>query len=211
MAQVIRWPASHLREPGMARPPRTKAAKAPASKSKSPQKQVASPISTGARGVAFEHRVQAVRLLAMCLGDHCAGLREGFVIESLMFQGRTFGHNTDDLVIQAVSPSSGQKATIRMQMKRSPRAIASNEAFKESVGLAWLDFIASAFQRGVDDNLIVYHVASSSHMESAVEVVRLALGSLSHDTWYTRVHAEGSNERNRAAYAAIRAAADVVV
>lgn len=45
-------------------------------------------------------------------------------------------------------------------------------------------------------------------MESAVEVVRLALGSLSHDTWYARVHAEGSNERNRAAYAAIRAAAE---
>lgn len=208
MAQVIRWPASHLREPGMARPPRTKAAKAPASKSKSRQKQVASPISTGGRGVAFEHRVQAVRLLAMCLGDHCAGLREGFVIETLLFQGRTFGHNTDDLVIHAVSPGSGQKASIRMQMKRSPRAIASNEAFKESLGLAWLDFISPAFQRGVDDNLIAYHVASSSHMESAVEVVRLALGSLSHDTWYARVHAEGSNERNRAAYAAIRAAAE---
>lgn len=94
-------------------------------------------------------------------------------------------------------------------MKRSPRAIISNEAFKEAIGLAWLDFKAPAFQRGIDDSLIVYHVASSSHMDSAVEVVRLAFGSLSHDTWYTRVHAEGaSNERSRAAYAAIKAAAE---
>ena len=146
----------------------------------------------------------------MCLGDQCAGMRDGFVIGGLLFQGRGFGHNTDDLVIQAVSPSTGQKATIRMQMKRSPKATANNEAFKEAIGLAWLDFRAPTFQRGIDDSLIVYHVASSSHMESAVEVVRLAFGSLSHDTWYARVHAEGSsNERNRAAYAAIKAAAEL--
>lgn len=60
-----------------------------------------------------------------------------------------------------------------------------------------------------DDNLIVYHVSSSSSMEGAVEVVRLALASVSHESWYTRVHAEGlSNARNRTAYAAIKAAAD---
>jgi hypothetical protein len=70
-----------------------------------------------------------------------------------------------------------------MQMKRSPKATANNEAFKEAVGLAWLDFRTPTFQRGIDDSLIVYHVASSSHMESAVEVVRLAFGS-SHNLSY---------------------------
>ncbi|KPX07180.1 hypothetical protein ALP16_05400 [Pseudomonas savastanoi] len=144
----------------------------------------------------------------MCLGIPCAGLREGFVIVGLLFQGRGFDHNTDDLVVHAASLSTGQKTTIRMQMKRSLTAT-SNDVFTEAVGLAWLDFIKPTFQRGLDDNLIVYHVSSSSSMEGAVEVVRLALASLSHESWYTRVHSEGlSNARNRTAYAAIKAAAE---
>lgn len=188
----------------MARPPKAKGQKAPTPKPKSQQKKVASPISTGGRGGAFEQRVQAVRLLAMCLGIPCAGLREGFVIVGLLFQGRGFDHNTDDLVVHAVSASTGQKATIRMQMKRSLKATA-NDVFTEAVGLAWLDFIKPTFQRGLDDNLIVYHVSSSSSMEGAVEVVRLALASTSHESWHVRVQSEGlSNARNRAAYAAIK-------
>lgn len=192
----------------MARPPKAKGQKAPTPKPKPSQKKVASPISTGGRGGAFEQRVQAVRLLAMCLGIPCAGLREGFVIVGLLFQGRGFDHNTDDLVVHATSLSTGQKATIRMQMKRSLKATA-NDVFTEAVGLAWLDFSKPTFQRGLDDNLIVYHVSSSSSMEGAVEVVRLALASLSHESWHTRVHAEGlSNAQNRTAYAAIKAAAE---
>ena len=192
----------------MAGPPKAKGEKAPNPKPKPQQKKVASPISTGGRGGAFEQRVQAVRLLAMCLGITCAGLREGFAIVGLLFQGRGFDHNTDDLVVHAASASTGQKATIRMQMKRSLKATA-NDVFTEAVGLAWLDFIKPTFQRGLDDNLIVYHVSSSSSMEGAVEVVRLALASLSHESWYTRVHSEGlSNARNRTAYAAIKAAAE---
>jgi tetratricopeptide (TPR) repeat protein/transcription elongation GreA/GreB family factor len=192
----------------MARPPKAKGEKVPNPKPKPQQKKVASPISTGGRGGAFEQRVQAVRLLAMCLGIPCAGLREGYVIVGLLFQGRGFDHNTDDLVVHAASLSTGQNATIRMQMKRSLKATA-NEVFTEAVGLAWLDFSRETFQRGLDDNLIVYHVSSCSSMEGAVEVVRLALASLSHESWYSRVHSEGlSNARNRTAYAAIKAAAD---
>lgn len=192
----------------MARPPKAKGQKAPTPKPKPQQKKVASPISTGGRGGAFEQRVQAVRLLAMCLGIQCAGLREGFVIVGLLFQGRGFDHNTDDLVVYAASASTGQKATIRMQMKRSLKATA-NDIFTEVVGLAWLDFIKPTFQRGLDDNLIVYHVSSSSSMEGAVEVVRLALASISHESWHVRVQSEGlSNARNRTAYAAIKAAAE---
>jgi tetratricopeptide (TPR) repeat protein/transcription elongation GreA/GreB family factor len=192
----------------MARPSKARGEKAPNPKPKPLQKKVASPISTGGRGGAFEQRVQAVRLLAMCLGIPCAGLREGFVIVGLLFQGRGFDHNTDDLVVHATSLSTGQKATIRMQMKRSLKATA-NDVFTEAVGLAWLDFSKPTFQRGLDDNLIVYHVSSSSSMEGAVEVVRLALASLSHESWHTRVHAEGlSNAQNRTAYAAIKAAAE---
>lgn len=192
----------------MARSSKAKGQKPPTPKPKPQQKKVASPISTGGRGGAFEQRVQAVRLLAMCLGIPCAGLREGFVIVGLLFQGRGFDHNTDDLVVHAASLSTGQKATIRMQMKRSLTATA-NDVFTEAVGLAWLDFIKPTFQRGLDENLIVYHVSSSSSMEGAVEVVRLALASLSHESWYTRVHLDGlSNARNRNAYAAIKAAAE---
>ena len=193
----------------MARTPKKKPA-VDASKSKSTrlQKKIASPISTGGRGGAFEQRVQAVRLLAMCLGIPSPGVREGFTIIGLLFQGRGFGHNTDDLVVYTSSSSTGQKSTIRMQMKRSLKATV-NEVFQEAVGIAWLDFCDPSFQRNLDDNIIVYHVSSSSSMEGAVEVVRLAFVSISHESWYTRVHREGlSNASNRTAYAAIKSAVE---
>ncbi|RRV41877.1 hypothetical protein EGJ86_06100 [Pseudomonas sp. o96-267] len=74
------------------------------------QKKVSNPASTGGRGGSFERRVQAMRLLAMCLGIPCAGVRDNFTIVSLLFQGRVMEHNTDDLVVFTLRPSTGQKA-----------------------------------------------------------------------------------------------------
>ena len=68
---------------------------------------MASPVSTGDRGGSFERRVQAVRLLAMCLGLQCPGARDGFVITRLLFQGRVFDHDTDDLIIDIWHPVTG--------------------------------------------------------------------------------------------------------
>lgn len=172
------------------------------------QKKVSNPISTGGRGVTFERRVQAMRLLAMCLGLPCAGVRDNFVIASLLFQGRAAGHNTDDLVVFTVRPGTNQKSRLNLQMKRSLRA-SDNKTFIDSVGLAWLDFKRSEFTRGLDENIIIYDVSSATSMKGALEVVNFARGSTSAEGWHNRVHLEGfSNASNRTAYAAIKAAAE---
>jgi len=176
---------------------------------KNRRKQVASPVSTGDRGGSFERRVQAVRLLALCLGSQCPGARDGYVITRLLFQGRLFDHDTDDLVIDLWNPDTGQVATQRLQMKRSLKPT-DNPIFNESVGLAWEDFCKPGFRRNVDDILIVYHASSNTAMHAAQEVVRFAVSSGTPDDWYKRVHAEGfSNESNRKAYAAIRRAVEL--
>lgn len=181
-----------------------------ASKSKQPArpKKVSNPASTGGRGGTFERRVQAIRLLAMCLGIPCAGVKDHFTIVSLLFQGRLQGHNTDDLVVFTARKGTEQKARHNLQMKRSLRAT-DNTLFNETVGLAWLDFKRAEFTRGMDENLIVYDTASSASMKGAVEVTGFALASRDAGSWYERVHADGfSNASNRNAYSAIKQAVD---
>ncbi|VXC80575.1 conserved hypothetical protein [Pseudomonas sp. 9AZ] len=192
----------------MSRTPEKLTEKASKPKQKARQKKVSNPASTGGRGGNFERRVQAMRLLAMCLGIPCAGVRDNFTISSLLFQGRVFEHNTDDLVVFTTRQKTGQKARHNLQMKRSLKATA-NDTFIESVGLAWLDFKRAEFNLGLDENLIVYDATSASSMKGAVEVVNFARSSTSAETWHTKVHAEDfSNASNRNAYAAIKSAVE---
>jgi tetratricopeptide (TPR) repeat protein len=173
------------------------------------QKRVTSPKASGSRGVGFEHRVQAVRLLAMCLETPCPGVPDGHRIVKLLFQARLMGHNTDDLVVTIEGPS-GQTATVRMQMKSTLAPTARNTVFEEAVGLAWLDFNQPSFARGSDVSLIVYDTHCSADMAPAVEVSRMAAASSLAKDWHLRVHAQHfSNAGNRIAYAAIQAAAEL--
>gem|GEM_PF-3014641 len=145
----------------------------------------------------------------MCLGLQCPGARDGFVITRLLFQGRVFDHDTDDLIIFLRHPLTGQIAKQCLQMKRSLKPT-NNKIFNEAVGLAWLDFSKPNFQRNLDELLIVYYAASITSMQGAVEVVRHAMVSSSAEDWHVRVHAESfSNESNRKAYAAIKHAVEL--
>lgn len=188
---------------------KSKPAKHPAEKERGTQKNVASPISTGARGVSFEHRVQAVRLLSMCTEMPCVGVPDNFTITKLTFQGRVHGDNTDDLVLSIAAPN-GDTGTLRMQMKRALSPTTKNATFKEAIGLAWLDFKRPTFRSGLDSNFVVYQSASAKSMSPAVEVSNMASSSSDAASWELKVHAEGfSNDRNREAYAAIKTAAEL--
>lgn len=172
-------------------------------------KRVSSPKASGGRGVAFEHRVQATRLLAMLLEMPCLGVPDGYSIIKLLFQGRREGHNTDDLVLTVAAPS-GALGTVRMQMKSELAPTAKNKAFEEAVGLAWMDFSSPTFVRSVDLNVIVHDTRCGSRMTPAADVSRWAFSSSTGNGWYDRVHAEHfSNDANRTAYAAIKAAAEL--
>lgn len=46
----------------------------------------------------------------MCLGLEYPGAPARFHITRMVFQGRVFGHNTDDLIIDLVNPVTGQAA-----------------------------------------------------------------------------------------------------
>lgn len=180
-----------------------------AAESRGKPKRVSSPKSSGNRGVAFEHRVQATRLVAMCLGMPCLGVPDGFSIIKLLFQGRREGHNTDDLVLTVAAPT-GEIGTVRMQMKSELAPTAKNKVFEEAVGLAWLDFISPYFVRDLDLNVIVHDTRCGSRMTPAAEVARWAFSSSHAAGWYDRVHAvQFSNDANRTAYAAIKAAAEL--
>ena len=172
------------------------------------KKQIASPSSTGDRGGAFERRVQASRLLAMCLGLPCAGVPTGYSIQKLQFQGRVLGHNTDDLIITSVCARTGENAVVRMQMKRT--LTPSSNDFKEAVGLAWLDFVDPSFNKNFDQIQIVFDSSSLGQMKGAQQIVAFARSTLTHDVWKTKVNTKDfSNEKNRKAYDAMESAVKI--
>lgn len=172
-------------------------------------KKVAPSSATGGKGYRFENRVQATKLLAMCIGCPTAGLPEDSRVVELRFQARVHGRFTDDLVC-TVENSSGQRSRALMQMKSGLTARKSDADFTQAVGNAWLDFHSADFAKDADVLLIVHDMATKAQMRGAVAVATLAKSSLTSHDWIQKLHDPGAgNDSKRKAYTLIKAAADL--
>jgi tetratricopeptide (TPR) repeat protein len=170
-------------------------------------KKLSNPASTGGGGTSFESRVQASRLLAMCLGLSVPGAPDGRIVE-LRFQARIHGHHTDDLVCD-IQRSDGQRIRTLLQMKRSLAAREKEAAFAESIGAAWTDYNSDKFVRGQDSIYLVYDTASAAAMKGASTVCTWARYSATAEEFLKKVNAQDfSNAANRNALAAIRKIAE---
>lgn len=166
-------------------------------------KKLSNPASTGGGGTSFESRVQASRLLAMCLGSPVPGAPEGRIVE-LRFQARIHGHHTDDLVCH-IEQNDGQRARALLQMKRSLTPREKDPTFAESIGAAWADYKSDEFVRGQDSIYLVYDTASAAAMKGASTVCTWARYSATACEFLKKVDAEDfSNPANRTALAAVR-------
>lgn len=172
-------------------------------KSKFKPKRLSNPESTGGAGTAFESRVQATRLLAMCLGSHVPGVQDGSIVE-LNFQARIHGHHTDDLVCHIELPD-GQRFRTLLQMKRTLTARQSDTAFSESIGAAWLDYNSRVFIREKDSIFLICNTASANSMKGAIKVFEWAQYCATTEEFITKVESKGfSNQANRSALISIR-------
>lgn len=167
-------------------------------------KKLSNPASTGSAGPSFESRVQASRLLAMCLGTLAPGIVEGRIVE-LKFQALIHGHHTDDLVC-VVEGANGQRKRTLLQMKRSIVPRANDKAFADSLVAAWTDYKNSVdFDKGSDSIFIVYDNAKTAAMKGAATVCEWARYSANAPEFLKKVAAKNfSNQTNRNALAAIR-------
>lgn len=174
---------------------------------KSKAKKLSSPASTGGVGTSFESRVQATRLLAMCLGSQVPGVQDGRIVE-LRFQARIHGHHTDDLVCH-FELGDGQRTRALLQMKRTLSAREKDAAFSESIGAAWTDYNSDEFVRGQDSIFLIYDTASAAAMKGAATVCHWARYSATPEEFLKKVDAENfSNAANRTSLAAIRKIAE---
>lgn len=168
-------------------------------------KAAASSASTGGKGVTFENRAQAVKLLHMCLGAPSPGIAEGWTIVELRFQARVHGPQTDDLVC-TVQSSAGARRKVLLQMKSGLTSRQSVKAFQDAIGGAWLDYQeASVFTRDEDQIVIVHDAGGKHHMSGAAAVAKAASMSLSAKEWLEKIETPGvSNPLKRNALAAFR-------
>lgn len=166
-------------------------------------KKLSNPTSTGGGGTSFESRVQASRLLAMCLGLPIPGFSEGHIVE-LRFQARIHGHHTDDLLCH-IEQGDGQRTRALLQMKRSLTAREKDPRFAESIGAAWTDYNSNEFTRGQDSIYLIYDTASAAAMKGASTVCTWAQYSATASEFLKKVNAKDfSNAANRNALFAIR-------
>lgn len=172
-------------------------------------KKVAPSSATGGKGYRFENRVQATKLLAMCIGGLTAGLPDDSRVVELRFQARVHGRFTDDLVC-TVENSAGLRSRALMQMKSGLTARKSDADFTQSVGNAWLDFQSADFARDADVLLIVHDMATKAQMRGAEAVATLARSSLTSADWLQKLVDPGAgNDAKRTAYTLIKAAVDL--
>lgn len=171
---------------------------------KTSEKKVSNPSSTGGAGQAFENRVQASRLLSMCMGTFACGTREGRIIE-LIFQGKISGYNTDDLIC-IIELNDGEKRKTLLQMKRTLSPKFNNKPFNDAISAAWYDYKnPNVFTPDVDSIFIVYDITSSEAMKCAITISEWARTSLTHDNFIEKVSGVGfSNKANRNALESIK-------
>lgn len=172
-------------------------------------KRVAPSSATGNKGGRFENRVQATKLLAMCIGCPTAGLPDDSRVVELRFQARVHGRFTDDLVC-TVESSAGQRSRALMQMKSGLTARKSDTEFTQAVGNAWLDFQATDFEKGSDVLLIVHDMSTKGQMRGVDAVATVAKSSLTSADWLQKLLDPGAgNEAKRSGYVLIKAACDL--
>ena len=141
-------------------------------------KQLSNPASTGNAGGTYEHRVQAVYLLAMLTGGATAVGKHSSIVE-LRFQAAIHGYKTDDLVC-TLQDDVGQPHRALLQVKRHVGAIASDVDFTDSCVAAWLDYQNPAcFTPGRDRIFLVHETTSGESIAALKQLIDFARGSSS--------------------------------
>ena len=91
-----------------------------------------SPASSGPAGGHFEGQIGAFYLLSMLVGAEPRGL-PGTIIDRVEFQRAAEGHPLDDVIVHA-HDTSGNAATLEIQVKRGMTFAPGDEIFRKVVG-----------------------------------------------------------------------------
>ena len=118
-------------------------------KDKFEPKQMSNPYSTGGIGQEFEKSVQASFVVLLLSGGIFPAL-SSYPIVKIELQNRIRNIYTDDLTVYTGKDSSETFNKMFAQIKRDVAITSSNDAFKETIESAWLDYNGSLFNRERD-------------------------------------------------------------
>lgn len=160
---------------------------------------LSNPFSTGGGGVDFEHRVQATFLLAL--------LTEGLhpllnsPITSVLFQAKSSGCDTDDIVL--FSSSNTYSAKVVCQIKHGITLTENNATFKDVIVSAWSDFNKPTFNKRTDKIVLISGAVANAN--SLRFIYDQANGALDANDFVDRIYRPGySNGTNREKLNAIK-------
>lgn len=153
--------------------------------------QRSSPFSTGAGGVHFEERVQAVFLLSLITGSFSPVL--DFPLISLTFQAKYKGWNTDDFLAES------KHGKLLCQIKHKIRITRSDKEFHKTIQAAWADFNNGSFNKESDRICLATQNIPNEHASALYRIYEYANGSPNSTDFYIKTTQERtSNEQIRA-------------
>lgn len=112
--------------------------------------QTSNPFSTGQGGANFETRVQAA-FTTLLLTGRVSPCLQSWPITRLKLQGSYAGFRTDDFIVYALDPVSGDEARLLAQIKHEVSFTETDADFAKALAAAWRDYNdPSVFRAGVD-------------------------------------------------------------
>ena len=131
--------------------------------------QTSSPFSTGAGGVHFEERVQAVFLLSLITSSFSPVLDLPLI--SLTFQAKHKGWHTDDVIAES------KNAKLLCQIKHRIRLNQSDKEFCSTIQAAWVDFHNENFNKKTDRICLVTQDIPNEYAAALFRIHEYAIGS----------------------------------
>jgi hypothetical protein len=151
---------------------------------------VPSPVSTGAGGTTFEHKVQTEFVCIMLGGGKVCidRFQEGYIIDNISFQTRYRHINTDDMLV-TFKPINGISSRIFAQIKLTIM-LTDNELFREVIKGFWNDFNSGIFNRENDVFAIIMGLPTNmSTYQDTLNLLDRARTSLNSNDFLLKVNA----------------------
>ncbi|MCG3148331.1 MAG: hypothetical protein PCFJNLEI_01774 [Verrucomicrobiae bacterium] len=136
--------------------------------------EISNPVSTGGAGNNFECHVQTLFAVLMLAGGVCPCL-PNWPASRIQLQGKHDGYQTDDVIVFARNPDSGQEAKLLGQIRLSVAITKKNKKFGKVIRRALEDFRnPQLFNEKTDAIALITGPLSASDNESVRSLRDLA-------------------------------------
>ena len=156
-----------------------------------PSVRIPSPNSTGGGGYTFQDKVQAGFVILMFL-DGFVPCFPDWPIKEIKLQGKWAGSKTDDMVLAAENPATGEQRNLLCQITQTVSFTKGDGKFWETIRDAWRDFNnPQVFRKDVDQLSLFAGLLPGSACKDVTRLLETARTSADATEFQTKIKTPG--------------------